>query len=177
MKNRNLFHSDDWATPPYFYEQLNAVYNFNFDPCPLQHDISKWDGLQVSWKKRNFINPPYDLKLKTAFIEKAIAESKKSKLCVCLLPVSTSTDLFHNLILPNADGIIFLKRRVTFIGVNSKGQYVNWHLWEHKPPADAVCVKSSGQQDNMLVIFNGTNIDYNEKQKEANFTFEMSLLR
>ena len=157
MKNRKSeFNSDDWATPPYLYKQLNDRFNFNFDPCPLQHDVSEWDGLQISWKRRNFINPPYDRKLKTAFVEKAIEESKKSKLCVCLLPVSTSTKLFHERILPNATEISFIKGRVQFIGINSKGQYVNWNLWEREAPEnDVEHVKASGQHDSMLVIFDG----------------------
>ena len=47
MKNRNLDNVDDWATPDYFYKLLNEEFNFNFDPCPLQHNIAEWDGLEV----------------------------------------------------------------------------------------------------------------------------------
>ena len=156
MKNRNLLHSDDWATPPYFYEKLNKVFNFNFDPCPFQHDTTEWDGLQIKWKRRNFINPPFNLKLKTEFVKKGIEESKKSKLCVFLLPVSTGTKLFHDLILPNAHQIGFIKGRLPFIGMNTKGQYVNWHLWEHEPPKDAIQIRANGQHDNMIVVFDIT---------------------
>ena len=39
MKNRNIPHKDDWATPPYFYDKLNGEFDFNFDPFPYQHDI------------------------------------------------------------------------------------------------------------------------------------------
>lgn len=35
MKNRNLNHSDNWATPKEFYDKLNAEFAFDFDPCPL----------------------------------------------------------------------------------------------------------------------------------------------
>lgn len=48
MKNRNIPHKDDWATPPYFYDELNGEFDFNFDPCPYQHDIEKWNGLEKS---------------------------------------------------------------------------------------------------------------------------------
>jgi len=64
MKNRNLDHKDDWATPDYFYNDLDKEFNFNFDPCPFEHDLEKWDGLKIEWKERNFINPPYSRKLK-----------------------------------------------------------------------------------------------------------------
>lgn len=125
MKNRNLKHSDNWATPKAFYDTLNAEFNFTFDPCPLSHDVAKWDGLQVAWKKRNFINPPYSRKLKEAFVLKAIEESKKGKLCVMLLPVSTSTVLFHEHIQPNASEIRFVKGRIKFAGVNTKNQFTH----------------------------------------------------
>jgi hypothetical protein len=37
---------------------------------------------------------------------------------------STSTKLFHDYILPNAIDIRFLKGRIKFLGVNTKGEYV-----------------------------------------------------
>jgi hypothetical protein len=139
MKNRNQDHKDSWGTPKEFYDKLNNEFNFNFDPCPYEHDISKWDGLSIDWKERNFINPPYSRKLKEAFILKAIEESKKGKLCVMLLPVSTSTKIFHEHILPNASDIRFVKRRLKFSGVNTKGEYVT---------------NQSGMHDSMIVVFN-----------------------
>lgn len=121
MKNRNLEHSDNWATPKELYDKLNAEFNFDFDPCPLH---STFDGLKIDWGKSNYINPPYSRQLKEAFVIKAIEESKKGKICVMLLPVSTSTKLFHKHILPNAKDIRFLEGRVRFLGTNTKGEYV-----------------------------------------------------
>ena len=121
MKNRNLEHSDNWATPKELYDKLNAEFKFDFDPCPLHSDF---DGLTIEWGKSNYINPPYSRQLKEAFVIKAIEESKKGKVCVMLLPVSTSTKLFHKHILPNAKDIRFLEGRVRFLGVNTKGEYV-----------------------------------------------------
>ena len=145
MKNRNLEHKDDWATPESFYKQLNDTFNFDFDPCPLAHDMS-WDGLEIEWGERNYVNPPYSRKLKDAFVKKAIEESKKGKLCVVLLPVSTSTVLFHDFILPNADKITFVKGRIRFLGVNTKGEMVS---------------DKAGMHDSMLVIFDGRkNVKY-----------------
>ena len=138
MKNRNLNHIDDWATPDYIYDPLNKEFDFDFDPCPLQHDIKKWDGLEIDWKKRNFINSPYSRKLKEAFVLKAIEESKKGNLCVCLLPVSTSTKLFHHHILPNKKEIRFIHKRIKFIGVNTFGIEVS---------------NKCGMHDSMIVIF------------------------
>lgn len=151
MKNRNLKHSDHWATDPTYYAQLNKQYNFDFDPCPYR--CTEFDGLKIEWGQRNFVNPPYSPALKEAFIKKAIKEKMKGKLSVCLLPVSTSTKLFHDIIKPNADEIILLKGRKKFIGINSKGQYVNWHLWDKKAPEGVEHVKNGGQHDSMLVVF------------------------
>jgi len=49
MKNRNLNHSDNWATPNYFYNILNAEFNFDFDPCPYNVGELEFDGLKVDW--------------------------------------------------------------------------------------------------------------------------------
>lgn len=137
MKNRNLDHKDDWSTPKELYDKLNAEFNFDFDPCPLHSDF---DGLTIDWGKSNYINPPYSKQLKKAFVIKAIEESKKGKLCVMLLPVSTSTKLFHDHIVPNQKEIRFVKGRIKFLGINTKGEFVT-----DKAP----------MHDSMLVVFDG----------------------
>ena len=140
MKNRNLKHSDNWKTPPELYLELNEEFKFNFDPCPYSEAEPLFDALSIDWKERNYINPPYSRKLKEAFVKKGISESKKGKLCVFLLPVSTSTKLFHDFILPEKPEIRFLKGRVAFHGYNTKGKY---------------STKNKGMHDSMLVIFDG----------------------
>lgn len=140
MKNRNLEHKDDWKTPDDVYNRLNDEFNFDFDPCPLHADF---DGLNVEWGQSNFINPPYSQKLKEAFIRKGYEQSLKGKVCVMLLPVSTSTKIFHDVIYPNAE-IRFLKGRVKFEGVNTFGEHVS---------------NKYGMHDSMIVIFRG---DVNE---------------
>jgi len=138
MKDRNLIHSDNWKTPDYLYNELNSEFNFDFDPCPFNHNIELWSGLDIEWKQRNFINPPYSRKLKEAFILKAIQESEKGKLCVMLLPVSTSTKIFHDHILPNKKEIRFIRGRVKFQGINTKGEFVT---------------EKCGMHDSMIVVF------------------------
>jgi len=131
MKNRLVQH-DNWATPKEVYDILNKEFNFDFDPCPLNYTI---DGLSVSWGKSNFINPPYSRKLKEGFIKKAFEESKNGKLCVMLLPVSTSTKIFHEIIYPNAE-IRFWRGRINFLANGVQNE-------KYK----------SGQMDSMVVIF------------------------
>lgn len=142
MKNRNIKHSDNWATPKWLYDQLDAEFNFDFDPCPLslgEIDPAK-DGLLIQWGQRNFVNPPYSRKLKEAFVSKALDQSRLGKLCVLLIPVSTSTALFHDVIMPNATHIRFIRGRVRFAGINTAGEYV-----DDKAP----------MHDSMIVVFDG----------------------
>jgi site-specific DNA-methyltransferase (adenine-specific) len=163
MKNRNLDHKDDWGTPDFFYKKLNNEFKFDFDPCPYLHDVEAWNGLGIDWGKSNFVNPPYSLKLKVEFVKKAIEQSKKGKLSAMLLPVSTSTKLFHELILPNAIEIRWIKGRVPFIGINKDGEYVNWHLWTRTAPDGVTHVRRNGQQDSMIVIFDCKKLTINLK--------------
>jgi hypothetical protein len=139
VKNRNLNHKDDWGTPKEFYDKLDAEFNFDFDPCPLNHDITKWSGLEIEWKKVSYCNPPYSRYLKEAFVLKALLEVTKGKTVVMLLPVSTSTKLFHDYILPNATEIRFVKGRLKFSTLDQDGNI-------YTP-------KQSGMHDSMIVIF------------------------
>ena len=138
MKASRPKQPDDWKTPKAFYDQLDERFNFDFDPCPYKHDMS-WDGLQISWQERNFVNPPYSQKLLKAFLIKGIQESQQRKLCVFLIPASTDTKLFHEVILQNATKIEFVKGRIKFEGYNNQGEWCN-----------APAMKGS-----MIVIFDG----------------------
>ena len=66
-------------------------------------------------------------------------ESCEGKLCVLLLPVSTSTKLFHDVILPNAKKIEFLRGRLKFEQKDENGNFVS---------------RGTGQHDSMIVVFN-----------------------
>lgn len=126
MKNRNLEHKDNWATPKDFYDKLDAEFHFDFDPCPFNDGeiTHENDGLLIEWGQRNYINPPYSRKLKEAFVRKAVEESRRGKTCVMLLPVSTSTALFHDWVKPNAKEIRFVRGRISFEGINTFGEMV-----------------------------------------------------
>ena len=141
MKNRNLDHSDHWATPRSLYDKLDATWHFDFDPCPLHADF---DGLEVDWGQRNFVNPPYSRKLKEAFVKRAVEFKRKGRLSVLLLPVSTSTALFHDVIMPNATDIVFLRGRVKFEGINTFGERVTTKAGMH----DSMIVIMDGEYDN-----------------------------
>jgi phage N-6-adenine-methyltransferase len=146
MKNRNQNHSDNWKTPDYLYNMLNEEFNFDFDPCPLNTGeiTPDKDGLLIDWGFRNFVNPPYSRSLKEAFVKRAVDFKNQGRLSVLLLPVSTSTVLFHNVILPNATEIRFLKGRVKFEGLNTKGELVK---------------NKCGMHDSMIVVLKPDGIE------------------
>lgn len=60
-----------------------------------------------------------------------------------LLPVSTSTKLFHDFIQPNATKIQFIKGRIKFHGENTKGEFVT---------------NNTPMHDSMIVVFDGRKI-------------------
>lgn len=99
----------DWRTPEWLYKELNKEFNFNFDPCP---NNPKFDGLRISWKKRNFINPPYGREI-GKWIKKGYEESLQAKLVVFLIPSRTDTIWWHDFIM-KAKEIRFIEGRLKF---------------------------------------------------------------
>lgn len=126
----HINNDDNYATPPELYAKLDAAYNFNFDPCPYNEGELLFDGLEVEWGESNFVNPPY---------------SRKGKVCVFLIPVSTSTALFHDYILPNASKIEFVRGRIKFGKIDENGEF---YL-----PLNKHGKTQSGTKDSMIVVF------------------------
>jgi hypothetical protein len=120
VKNKGIV-SDTWLTPADFYDRTMSWYDLDtgFDPCPPECDIEEFDGLKADWSVRTFCNPPYSRKLKELFILKALKESRLGKLVVLLLPVSTGSAIFHEVIQPRG-GVKFLKGRLMFEGIDAK---------------------------------------------------------
>ena len=84
MTNDN-YETDEW---------LMDIFRGWFDPCPL-NDNSDFDGLDIIWKDRTFVNPPYSSPLN--WVNKAIEENKQGKTIVLLLRMDTSTEWFKKL--------------------------------------------------------------------------------
>ena len=142
MKKRTIqggSNNDNWETPEYIKEDIRKEFGEFFDPCPINHDLLEWNGLDIEWKEVNYVNPPYNNKDKVAFIWKAYTESLKGRTSIMLIPVTTDIPVFHEVILPFGE-IRFIKGRVKFKGYNSKGEYTE---------------KGTGQSGSMFVIFRG----------------------
>ena len=110
--NRVLFSSmsPHWDTPKAVFDQLDAEFHFNDDPCPAGGLF----GLDRSWGQSVFVNPPYS-QIK-AWMEKGLAEYRQGKTVVFLIPARTDTGWFHDHILPNASEIRFIRGRLKFGG-------------------------------------------------------------
>jgi len=109
--NKVLFSSlsSHWNTPGFLYYQLKAEFHFNDDPCPSGGLF----GLDRPWGTSTYCNPPYGRAV-GEWIEKGIIEYKQGKTVIFLLPVRTDTKWFHDLILPNAPEIRFIRGRLKF---------------------------------------------------------------
>lgn len=103
--------SDNWATPKVMFDYY--INNNYFDPCPL---YSNFNGLEIEWKNKNFVNPPYS-KIKD-FVDKAIEEHKKGKEIVLLIPARTDTRYFRKLV-DYGCNIEFITGRLHFNESNS----------------------------------------------------------
>ena len=111
MFNKSLFKSMrlDWKTPKMVYQVLDAEFNFDFDPCPPNPNFN---GLDVSWGERNFVNPPYGTEINN-WADKAIEEYQKGKIVVMLIASRTDTKWWHRL-MNQATEIRFIKGRLKF---------------------------------------------------------------
>jgi len=81
-----------WLTPPELYAKLDQEFHFDFDPCQYP---KTFDGLKAKWGKMNYINPPFRSKdgSPTAFVRRAIEESKKGNCSFLTLPCQSYVNL------------------------------------------------------------------------------------
>jgi site-specific DNA-methyltransferase (adenine-specific) len=118
--------SQNWATPPDLYLTLHNEFVFTLDACADEsnHKCDKYfteaqDGLKQEWQGYTaFINPPYnETKL---WVEKAIEQHHKYGITIVMLLASrTGNKTWHELIVPHAKQIRFLKGRIKFVGATS----------------------------------------------------------
>lgn len=122
--NSALFSSKTgvWETPQWLFDDLDAEFNFNLDPCALPENAkcSRYftpadDGLKQDWGGYSvFCNPPYGRGV-YEWVRKAAKESKNpNTTVVMLLPARTDTRYFHEFIYNKAREVRFLKGRLKF---------------------------------------------------------------
>lgn len=110
--------SVDWPTPRALYDALHAEFAFDFDPCPLGGEqepvlFEARSGLATlfsTWAdKRVYCNPPYGPE-----IRKWLERGLEAECAVFLLPARTDTKWFHEIVIPKASEIRFIKGRLKF---------------------------------------------------------------
>lgn len=109
--------SDEWYTPR---EIIDALGPFDLDPCapmkPLWRTAERMvnkeeDGLKIEWGGvRTWCNPPYSQPLITQFCTKMVENGNG----ILLTFARVDNRLFQRLLLPNCDGILFLRQRIRF---------------------------------------------------------------
>lgn len=120
-KSQRLFFfkkNDNVQTPPDLYAALDAIYHFDFDPCPLAFDQrTDPDGLTVDWGTANYVNPPFS-KI-SAWISKGISEKSFGRMSVFIIPIRSNSLYWRDMVLPNATKLTFLPS-IRFVGYKNK---------------------------------------------------------
>lgn len=156
-----------WATPQSFFNSLVEEFDIgDFDPCPINPTI---DGLLIPWvsDKTVFVNPPFSKQLKEDFLYHGLeqVENQSCPSVLYLIPCSTSTALFHQMILKHASLIFFLDKRIAFEGFDAAGNWINPRTGVNQKAIGEIVEKKSreggipkmmaqsGKKDLMLVLF------------------------
>lgn len=102
--------SPHWRTPAAIREALAEEFGELFDPCPN----GGIDGLTGDWPPRVFVNPPYGRGVVAKWVLKAILESRRGVTSVMLLPSYTGSPWWHDLVIPYAREVRFLRGKLRF---------------------------------------------------------------
>lgn len=128
----------EWPTPKAVYDTLNAEFGFDFDPCPFGGSDDGLASLFCSWVgKRVFCNPPYGRGL-----NKWLERGLEAQIAVFLIPARTDTKWFHEIVLPNAQEIRFIKGRLKFGDATNSAPFPSMLVIFKKPQSpdrDAGC--------------------------------------
>jgi site-specific DNA-methyltransferase (adenine-specific) len=123
---------DEWQTPQWLFDLLDQEFHFDCDAAATP-DNTKCKNYLVraflcdDWMDETdkvfFLNPPYSAGNIDRFMKKAMEESQKGAIVVCLVPVASDTAWWHNYVM-KADEIRFIKGRVKFIGYDKEGNQI-----------------------------------------------------
>jgi len=129
-KSRIVTPKDEWGTPQWLFDLLDQEFHFATDAAASYQNTKKnrffHDALIISWEGVPgpfFLNPPYSAGNIDRFMAKALEESKKGAVVVCLVPCATDTRWWHNYAM-KAQEIRFIKGRVRFVGYGEGGKQI-----------------------------------------------------
>jgi site-specific DNA-methyltransferase (adenine-specific) len=110
----------DWITPPYLFDKLNAHFNFTIDICASEGNAkckryytAHQDALAMPWKDEIiWCNPPYANTL--PWVRKGLESARhQGSTCVMLLHAKTETTWFQDYAWQGE--VYLLKSRVQFL--------------------------------------------------------------
>jgi phage N-6-adenine-methyltransferase len=96
--------SDEWETPQWLYNELDAEFGFYFDAAAQTNNAKRLefssDSLGMDWSTLSpvWCNPPYSRGKQKYFLAKAVEEQKKGTTSVFLIPARTDTKAWHEYI-------------------------------------------------------------------------------
>ena len=143
--------SDEWSTPQFIFDQLNAEFHFTLDPCAdeTNHKCENYytkedNGLLQDWSKHTvFMNPPYG-RVISKWIKKAYEESQKGATVVALIPARTDTAYWHDFVMKSAE-IRFVRGRLKFGNNKNSAPFpsvvVVFKKGEHNPKISSMEIK------------------------------------
>lgn len=110
----------NWATPQYFFDELNKEFGFTVDVCADSNNAKMHpffspldDGLSQPWHGVCWMNPPYDTTM-YKWVEKAYLSAQLGSTVVCLLPGrSNDTRWWHAFVMRSSE-IRFIADRIHF---------------------------------------------------------------
>lgn len=119
-------------TPAWFYEELDQIFRFDFDPCPVTPNL---DAMFCNWGKMNFVNPPFSQW--QGFIFRCIELKTRA---VLLLPITPKLIGILSTIASHVHSLIILRQGLVFKGYDSKFPYplCLLLLWEKQNVNDEV---------------------------------------
>jgi phage N-6-adenine-methyltransferase len=111
--------TDEWPTPPDFFDQLDAEFGFDLDPCatPANARCARYftredEGLAQPWTGRVFCNPLYGRPLAAWMAKAWQASQTTAELVVCPVPARTGTPRWHDYAMRGE--VRFLRGRLSF---------------------------------------------------------------
>ena len=119
--------TDLWSTPRDFFDDYNAIYQFDVDVCATAENAlcTKFyspedDGLSKEWCGVCWMNPPYGREI-SKWMKKAYESSLHGATVVCLVPARTDTAWWHEYAMKGE--IELLRGRLKFGGSKNSAPF------------------------------------------------------
>jgi site-specific DNA-methyltransferase (adenine-specific) len=111
--------TEEWETPAYVFDELNAEFDFTLDVCATSENAKcetyfdkSDDALTKDWHGVCWMNPPYGEEI-NLWMKKAYEEAERGPIVVCLVHARTDTRWWHDYAM-KSDEVRFVRGRLKF---------------------------------------------------------------